>query len=55
MERDQSGEKLGEIAKVPDPEQLLFEGAEGRSTQPWPSGRRTNAGEDSIPRNRISF
>lgn len=32
------------------PQQLLFERAEKRSAQPLPSGARTKAGDDSMPR-----
>jgi hypothetical protein len=47
--------KLTGIAKVAYPEQLFLERSEEALKQPFPSGCRTNAGEDSIPGNRISF
>jgi hypothetical protein len=54
-ELDESDGKLVEILKTQDPEQLLFEARKKRSMQPLPSGCRTKAGEDTMPRNLISF
>ena len=41
--------------EVADPEQLLLERFEEAFIQPLPSGSRTKAGDDSMPRKRISF
>jgi len=51
------GERLPQLFHGSDrahPQQLLFQRADESVDAPFPSGCRTNAGDDSIPRVRIS-